>query len=160
MFGWLKRGGRVGGNDPKQWDHYKTTQKVGGAPHQLTLSEVSLEGPIVALVYRWDEDLSYEEADKLDTRARAFVSCAIRDAAIGARLSCKAGPPHGQRPSWRIAGQGVPISLVTAGFDVEEKVCWMQVGPVMGIGGMPSGSESVAAELAKGFQSNFERITV
>lgn len=160
MFDWLKRNKRSGAIDRNQWDHYKTTQKVGGAPHQLTLSEVSQEGPIVALVYRWDGDLSYEEADKLDTRARAFVSCAIRDAAIGARLSCEAGPPHGQRPSWKIAGQGVPISLVTAGFDIEEKVCWMQVGPIIGIGGRPSGSESVAAELARGFQAKFQRITV
>lgn len=144
-----------------QRDHYeRTMQTVGGEPRQLTLADVSVEGPVVILVYRWSEDLSYQEADRLDTRARAYVSCAIRDAAIGAGLSCEAGPPHGQRPSWKIAGEGVPTSLMTAGFDVGKKVCWMHVGPTLGIGGRPSGSESVAAGLAKGFQSHVEQITV
>lgn len=161
MFDWLKRGKRSGAIDRAQWDHYnRTTQTVGGEPHQLTLDEVSVEDPVVILVYRWDEDLSYQEADRLDTRARAYVSCAIRDAAIGVGLSCEAGPPHGQRPSWKIAGEGVPISLMAAGFDVGEKVCWMHVGPVIGIRGRPSKNESMAAGLAKGFQSHFEQILV
>lgn len=152
--------GRSGAIDRAQWEHYsRTTQTAGGEPHQLTLDEVSVEGPVVVLVYRWDEDLSYQEADRLDTRARAYASCAIRDAAIGAGLSCEAGPPHGQRPSWRIAG-GIPISLMAAGFDVGEKICWMRVGPTLGIGVMASGSESVAAGLAKGFRSHFKQITV
>lgn len=160
MLDWLKRGNRSGAIDRAQWDHYtRTTQTVGGEPHQLTLGEVSVEGAVVVLTYRWDEVLSYQEADRLDTRARAYVSCAIRDAAIGAGLSCETGPPHGQRPSWKIAGAGVPVSLMAAGFDVGEKVCWMHVGPTMGSGGRPSGSESVAAGLAKGFQSHVARIT-
>ena len=152
---------RSGAIDRAQWDHYnQTKQTAGGEPHQLTLDEVSVEGPVLILVYRWDEDLIYEEADRLDTRARAYIACAIRDAAIGAGLSCQAGLSHGQRPAWEIASQAIPVSLMAAGFDVGEKVCWMHVGPTMVIEGRLSGSESVAAGLAKGFQSHFEQIRV
>jgi hypothetical protein len=161
MFDWLKRRTLSGPVRSPRKDHYeRTVQNVGGEPRQLTLSDVDVEGAVVALVYRWSDDLNYEEADRLDTRARAYVSCAIPDAAIGAGLSFEAGPPHGQRPSWKIAGGSVPISLMAAGFDVREKCCWMHVGPTMGVSGKPSGRDSVAKGLASGFQSRVGQITV
>ncbi|MBP8953179.1 MAG: hypothetical protein KBI47_12360 [Armatimonadetes bacterium] len=111
------------------------------------------------LVYRWAADLSYDEADRLDSRARAFIACAVYDAARAARLPCQPGPPHGRRPAWMFRGVRVPVSLIDAGFDTEQKTCYMCLGPsIMTL--EPSGVALYAQQLVKGFRARFSEIVV
>ena len=140
--------------------HYdETARQAPGSKCELTLVHVGVEGPFLNLVYQWHDNLSDQEADRLDTRARAYIACAIFDAAETANLSCDPGPPHGQRPSWRICGARTPISLVNAGFDVSDKTCFMQVGPGMVAMTARQQGENLS-KLAAGFQSQFSRIAV
>ncbi len=140
--------------------HYEvTTWAAPGERRQLSLVRAATDGALVTLVYRWGSELSSQEADRLDTRARAFVACAIYDAAIAAGLQCDPGPPHGSRPAWRILGETTPVSLVGAGFDVADRTCFMRVGPVA----VSRGQSPVlrcAAALVDGFEGTFSSMTV
>ena len=142
-------------------DHYlSTSRNASGNPCKLILERSMAEGPVVHLTYRWISDLSDQEADHLDSRARAFIACAIYDAAVGANLVCQPGPQHGKRPGWIIEAEPVPVSLMSAGFKVPEKICWMKVGPILARDGIPVGSVLVAEKLAGRFQALFQEITV
>jgi hypothetical protein len=126
---------------------------------ELTLVHASAQGPFVNLIYRWSGSLSETEADKLDTRARAYIACAIYDAATTAGLACEPGPPHGQRPSWLIMGTRIPTALVNAGFDVSDSTCFMQVGPGIMMMGQ-RGEASHSQKLISGFQAQFRKIRI
>ncbi len=141
--------------------HYEqTSRKALGDKCHLKLVQTSAEGGLVALVYRWSASLSEDEADRLDTRARAFIACAIYDAATAAGLACQVGPPHGQRPSWRIEGERTPVSLVNAGFDIADKNCYMQIG--VGMVGLDRGriGGNHWKILESGFMKRFGEIDV
>jgi len=125
----------------------------------MSLIHAAMDGPFVTLVYRWEPDLSRGEADRLDTRARAYIACAIYDAAITAGLSCKPGPPHGRRSAWHVGGDRTPISLVNASFDVSDKTCLMQIGAGMMVRGTPT-SVRQGEKLISGFQAQFSQIKV
>lgn len=148
-------------------EHYhETCRQASGKICELSLLHATVDdGPvpglghqIVTLVYEWSANLSYEHADRLDTRARAFIACAIFDAATTAGLSCEAGPLWGKRPSWIIAGERTPVSLVKAGFDVANKTCFMQIGACITSPHGPRSSGQYAEQLILGFQSQFSRI--
>jgi hypothetical protein len=112
--------------------HYKEALKnASGSHHQLELIEVSDNSPFVNLIYRWKDNISYEEADNLDTRLRAYIACAIYDVAISAGMSCRSGPIHGNRPSWIIDKQTLPVSLIDAGFNYAHKDCNLTIGPII-----------------------------
>jgi len=141
---------------PRHYD--ETALRAPGERSDLSLIHAVTDGASVSLAYRWVADLSAQEADRLDTRARAHVACAIYDAAISAGLGCEPGPPHGSRPSWLIPGEAAPISLVFAGFDVAEKTCFMEIGAVHTIGGERPVIRCAAA-LVAGFERRFGGIT-
>jgi len=161
MFNWLRRTPQPRAPHltyPQHYDH-----KARQAPdrmRELALIHAAIEGPFVNLVYRWKAELSNEEADKLDTRARSYIACAIFDAATTAGLRCQPGPPHGERPSWYIGGEKMPVSLVNAGFDVSDKTCFMQVGPGMLIMAAPQKGGRHCKKLIEGFQAQFCKILV
>ncbi len=112
--------------------HYEqVSRRAPGEKCPLKLIRTSSEGGLVELVYRWGLPLSDNEADALDTRLRAYIACAIYDAATAAGLSCQAGAPLGQRPAWHMEGEPIPVSLVNAGFDVTDKTCFVQIGAGM-----------------------------
>jgi hypothetical protein len=140
--------------------HYEeTVRQAFGEKCELTLIHADVRGPHFNLVYQWESELSYEEADRLDSRARAYISCAIYDAATAVGLSCQPDLPHGQRPSWCIEDERM-ITLVNAGFDVSNKTCFMQIGP-----GIFRTKESLMAKgyckgLIEGFQTLFRKIKV
>lgn len=142
-------------------EHYKQA-KLGapGDPQLLTLVRSGTEGPFVTLAYQWQKELSYAQADNLDTRVRAYITCAIYDAAVAAGLKCQPGPPHGRRPSWLIAGCRGYTSLAGAGFDADEKVCWLQIGPGMLSRDELLSEDQVAQRLAHSFQKQFAQISV
>lgn len=143
---------------PQHYD--QTVREAPGEKCGLTLVHAGVEGPFVNLVYQWNAELSDDEADRLDTRARAYIACAISDAATTAGLACQPGPPHGQRPSWYVGGESMPISLVNAGLDVSDKTCFMQIGSGMLIMRSPKGSECHCKRLVAGFQAQFREISV
>lgn len=157
----VQPGAASGSVQPKHPEHYEImSNTTAGSKHELVLQQAAAVGPVVSLSYKWNEDIDHQEADNLDSRARAFIACAVYDAATRAGLSCRIGPPFGKRPSWLIANEQIPYSLIQAGFDTDEKVCWMHVGPIMVKGGMPMGRELTAGKLAEGFASWFCQITV
>lgn len=142
-------------------NHYEqTAQKASGDTCALSLVHTATEDMLVTLVYQWAGDLSPEQADNLDTRARAYVACAIYDAATMVGLSCEPGPLHGIRPSWHLNGERMPVSLVSAGFDVSDKTCFMIVGPVMVMHEHQRPSAYQSEELVSGFQVGFSEIEV
>jgi hypothetical protein len=144
-------------------EHYRTVSaKAQGRPIALALASVQASGPFVALVYRRKEPLSHREADDLDTRVRAYIACAIYDAAIGAGLSCRKAPPHGSRPAWLIGNRSVPTSIVNAGFDAEDRECFVEVGPGTTRLDTSSvaGEDPVAVRIAVGFEKCFNEILV
>jgi hypothetical protein len=157
--------------------HYReTSSKAPGSLRELALTRTQVAGSCVRMIYTWSEDLEYQEADNLDSRVRAFVACAIPDAAADAGLACQAGPQFGQRPAWFVAGVPMPVSLVQGAFNVDAKACMVTVGPIVVRGpsvdsrGMPTMDPMARAEaeptnpaaehLAAGFQSRFGRIRV
>jgi len=140
-------------------EHYdRVKRSAPGGPCRLTLVQADTEGPYVSLAYQWHDALTDDEADKLDTRVRAYITCAIYDAAVAAGLSCQPGPPHGQRPSWLLGSRKGPTSLAQAGFDTTKKVCWLSVGPGMMILGGGLSDDGVASKLARAFQRHFAEI--
>ena len=141
--------------------HYKQTTRLAlGNKCDLSLIHAAVDGLKVNLVYQWKTILSNSEADRLDTRARAYIACAIYDAAITAGLSCRPGSPHGQRPSWHIGGERMSLSLVHARFDVSDKTCFMQIGPCMLMMGGPQPGGNNNKRLLTGFQAQFKEIKV
>ena len=111
-------------------------------------------------VYQWHDELTHPQADNLDTRLRAYITCAIYDFAVAAGLGCLPGPLHGQRPSWQIAGHSGYTSLIGAGFDTDEKICWLQIGPgMMDLNESLSGNK-VTQQLSLSFKQHFAQISV
>ncbi|MHB9024168.1 MAG: hypothetical protein ACYC7E_08325 [Armatimonadota bacterium] len=142
-------------------EHYEQTfLQAPDTKQRLTLIHSEADGPGIVLVYKWMAELSPEEADRLDTRARAYITCAIYDAATTAGLSCQPGPPHFQRPAWRFPGERVPVSLIYAGFDVSDKTCFMQIGSSMMMVKGPSDGGRYAKQLVRGFRAQFSEIIV
>lgn len=163
MFKWLRRreGSTFSPTSISHPGHYKTTARTAqGGPDELTLAETDVTGPFVTLVYAWASELCDAEADRLDSRVRAFVACAIHDAAKAAGVASASGPAYGQRPSWILGESRMPVSVVDAGFDTDQKVCYVKVGPVMTAGGALDTHDPHAQRLLSGFQLRFSRILV
>lgn len=161
MFNWFRKSPELKPPYLTYPQHYEqTARQAPGNKCDLYLIHSAVDGPMVNLVYQWKPLLSDDEADRLDTRARAYIACAIYDAAITAGLSCQPGAPHGQRPSWHIGGERMSISLVNAGFDVSDKTCFMQIGPGMLMMGGQQPSGGYNKRLLTGFQAQFREIKV
>jgi hypothetical protein len=160
MWNWFRKPRAPKPSHLSHPEHYeKTSRQAPGDTQRLTLIQSDADGPGVALVYRWTAELSHEEADRLDTRARAYIACAIYDAATAAGLRCEPGPPHGRRPAWFLPGERMPVSLINAGFDTSDKTCFMEIGAgMMTMGGPPGGG--YAKQLAAGFRAHFSEISV
>lgn len=142
--------------------HYNEIfRQAQGKKCELKLIHADVEGRYVSLAYQWEAELSYEEADKLDSRARAYIACAIYDAAIVASLFCLPDSPHGIRPSWCIEGKRM-ITLVNAGFDFSNKTCFMQIGPgIASLKNYDLEKENIINEgLIIGFKYKFYSITI
>jgi tetratricopeptide (TPR) repeat protein len=147
------------------WHYEQESEQVPGNKCNLRLIDSSLEdGPcvtLIKLVYQWDTALSYEEALRLDLRARAYIACAIYDAAISAGFFCQASEiPHGRRPSWLIEGERIPISLINALSEFSDRICLMEIGPVFIKIGTPQGSGTYWTKLLEGFKNRFSDISV
>ncbi len=142
-------------------DHYnKTARMAPGDKFDMALVHTAVAGPFVTLVYRWVGDLYHAVADRLDSRARAYIACAIYDAAIAAGIACEHGPPHGNRPSWLLAGASVPVALVKAGFDVSARTCFMNIGPCIVTSAYSQFPGGQPNKLISGFRSHFKIIKV
>ena len=133
-------------------------RRAPGWPMGLSLSQANASSTGVTLLYRWHLPLSPGAADRLDSRLRAYIACAIFDAARHAGLKCTEGPPQGRRPSWIIKGCEIPIGLQQAGFDVKEKSCLLSVGPI--ILGRSRCPETISVALMNGFFKKFTMLRV
>lgn len=161
MLNWFKKVPTLKAPYLTYAEHYEQTlRQVQGVTQRLSLIHAELDGTVVALTYRWTAELSHEEADRLDTRARAYVACAIYDAAITAGLTCQPGSPYGQRPSWIFRGESMPVSLINAGFDVADKTCFMQIGQGMIMISGPYRGGRYIKQLIEGFRAQFGKIDV
>lgn len=146
--------------------HYRQeSEQVPGDRCHLGLVDSSVEdSPVLAfirLVYQWDAMLSYEEAFRLDLRVRAYIACAIYDAATAAGLLCQAfGIPHGRRPSWLIEGGQTPISLINAASEFSDRTCLMEIGPLSRNVDTSQGGGALMAKLLTGFIIRFSDICV
>ncbi len=161
MFSWLKRKTLLESPPLRHSEYYSSVaHNTGGTLCRIKLSQAENDDNCVALTYHWTEDLTYEQADKLDSRVRAYMSSVIYDAAKLGGIKCKRGPRHGSRPSWYLQGADVPLSLISAGFEYDEKVCWIIIGPIMAIQGVLPGYVSTAWKLAHSFNANFRQIIV
>lgn len=162
MLNWFRKALTLWSPHLTHPEHYeRTSRQAQGDKQRLTLIQVEAEGMGVALVYRWTAELSDDEANNLDTRARAYIACAIYDAATIAGLSCQPGPSHGQRPTWLFPGEYMPVSLINAGFDVLDKTCFMQIGHgMMRTKGPFFGDGVYAKQLATSFRMQFSEINV
>jgi tetratricopeptide (TPR) repeat protein len=146
--------------------HYaEESQQQRGEKRRLRLKFSSLEDgkstTLMRLTYQWDRTLSRQEAKRLDLRARAYIACAIYDAAISAGLFCQASEnSHGRRPAWLVEGEGIPISLTNAAFDFLDSTCLMEIGPIMIKVSTSHGGETFWPKLLTGFKNRFSDITV
>jgi len=146
-------------------NHYdEECRSVGGARCKVSLVEAVPFMSSVGLVYRWHERLSHSEADKLDSRLRAYIACVIGKAAENAELDVEPGPAHGRRPSWVIlqpsSDKRVAYGLQQGSFDVGKQVCEMTVGPVVLPIVPSSDGDTVARELAESFLAIFRELKV
>ena len=143
-------------------EHYdRESRMVGGEPRDLELISGSLNEDVVQLTYEWTENVSKVEADRLDSRCRAFICAALWDGARFAGLRCAGGPPHGRRPSWLIEACEVPWGLRRGKFDAAQRVCEMEVGPIrQRIGPMNDELTGISASLYWSFSTRFCYIQV
>ena len=119
---------------PKVWDARRYEEEsiaVGGEPHRLTLESAEADAIGVTLVYHWYDEIPHTEADRLDSRLRAYIACAIYDAADACHFPSGMGERWGRRPSWVFEGSPEPYSLQQAGFDTDQKVCQLRVGCII-----------------------------
>ena len=143
---------------PTQADHYfEELEAVGGQRRELALVSSQIQGPSVSFMYQWSIQLGDQDADRLDSRVRAFAACAIHDAAVAGGCHCDAGPIQGRRPSWIVDNCPVPIGVVEAGFSVENRTCHFTIGPIM-LRPDLTNQDSVSRRLARGFRDCFSRI--
>ena len=130
---------------------------------KLTKSIV-LDSPHLVLLimhYQWQADLSDDEAQNLASRAIAFLSCALYDAATQARLNCQPSViPNGRRPAWIVEFEKSPLSLTMSDIDVPEKTCQVTIGPIVMRSGTPPGDKQRWENLHNGFKTKFDTITV
>lgn len=141
-------------------EHYlQTLLKNPGPLQELTLVSMEVQGPFLNLEYAWQEDLSYAEADVVDTRLRAYIACAIFDACQASKIGCEVGPPYG-RPSWLLEGFPIPCSLVEASFSTEDKRLYQTVGPIMMHPALFGQKNNQIVGLAKGFRIKFSALKV
>jgi hypothetical protein len=152
-----KRGQKVGQLTYPR--HYiETAEKAPDSRRELTLLRAFTDGSLITLIYRWEAELSWDEADRLDTRARAYITCAVYDVVVAVGLKCTPGPNHGIRPTWRIGKDSFPLTLVDAGFDVSDRTCFMRIGPPAILMGQPH-VIGHAEKLVTGFESEFSKLT-
>lgn len=143
----------IPGPTPHHAEHYKAQQpKASGRTRALYLLEFEAYETGLQIVYQCPKRLTSEEANRLDTRLRAYIACIIPDAASRGSLGARSGPPHGQRPSWVLDGFSVPVGLQQASFDAEKRLFSLRVGPIM-LGPGCAMTPDVACALGKGFLS-------
>lgn len=135
-------------------EHYlQVLERNQGPIQDLLLEETEVDGPFLHLRYTWHDELTHAQADRIDTRLRAYIACAIPDACHGL-LICHPGPPHGSRPSWYVENCPIPFSLVQARFSVAEKSLYPTVGPII------FAPVNYAETMARGFLRHMLRIKV
>jgi hypothetical protein len=136
--------------------HYlDVLEKNSDSLQELSLVDVTIENPFLHLTYCYDEELSHSEADVVDTRLRAYIACAIFDAATGL-FFCQPAPSHGSRPAWFIQDCPVPFSLLQGRYNVKDKSIYLTVGPIIPL---PQASGYTEA-LAEGFIKRFRIVKV
>lgn len=121
-----------------------------------------MEGPFLHLEYGWQGDLTHAQADRVDTRLRVYIASAIFDVCKTVKIKCKAGPPHGIRPSWFLGDFPVPYSLVQGSFSTNDKRMYQTVGPIMmwmSPGDFQLNSDQMI-KLAQGFRLTFRILEV
>ncbi len=126
---------RISDGETAAASHFRAVRMTVAPPKcQLALAAAVSEGSNVYLTYRWTEDLSHDEADRIDTCVRALINSSIGDIAhrnkISARLSWGAESMNGVRiPLWHLDHRDQPTFVVNSGFDVEQKLVTLTVGP-------------------------------
>ncbi|HUT95344.1 MAG TPA: hypothetical protein VMY37_38170 [Thermoguttaceae bacterium] len=151
--------------------HYDSVKKiVGGDDHTLVMVSSSCAGPAVLLVYRWEDEVTEEEASRIHLRARAYVSMAIKEVAAAAGIPCQAGPPQNHTlgipaPAWFLGNRGQPTFLVESNCDFQERMIYLTLGvlilPPMPFSGVTQISDDpTSLALAAGFARQHKRITL
>lgn len=148
--------------------HYRAVcRAVGGTVVKLTLRNAIVAGSNLELTYGWDNQLSYEQADQLDTRARAFLNCTVRKAAEAGGLTCRRGPSEirlaGQPiPAWYLEGRSQETLVVNSQFDPGERLDFLTIGPpIADIHAIVHMSyDPVAEALKKSYERMYREIAV
>jgi|GEM_PF-3892290 len=152
-------------------EHFETTRQIVGGPDcVLHLREIEIDGPNIFLEYGWNEHLSDAQADGVDTKARAFLNCAVGTAAELAGLSCGVGPnahslgmPNGQMnpiPGWYLPQRQQPTYVVNSQFDAATRSVYFTIGtPQVRVDTLGQ-HDPVSERLAAAFQQAFSEIHV
>jgi tetratricopeptide (TPR) repeat protein len=145
--------------------YIQEAQLLPGKPRQLKLvHSIVPDFPyqtVLVLEYQWEAGLPDEEAANLAKRAIAYISCAIYDAAVHARLVCQPSPiPNGRRPAWILEGEKAPVSLTLSDIDQSGRSCQMTIAAVMVSLGQPPSERTHWERLHESFRVRFSDITV
>ncbi|KAA3659946.1 MAG: hypothetical protein DWQ04_20800 [Chloroflexi bacterium] len=146
--------------------HYEQESKlVPGKKCNLKLIYSTVEASkyitLIRLIYQWNTTLSYEEAFRLDRRTRAYITCAVYDAAKSAGLFCQPSEtPYGRRPAWFVEGEKTAISLINAAFELSESNCLLEIGPTVREVRAQQKSGVYWEKLLDGFKNKFSSINV
>lgn len=145
-------------------------QMVGGPPCVLYLKHIDVEGPNCLLEYQWKEQLDALQADGVDTKARAFLNCAVGAAARVASLSCREGTsehflkmPNGEFnaiPGWYLEDRDQPTYVVNSQFDVAAKSVYFTIGTPQIRSDSFDQHDPVTERLAAAFQQAFAEVHV
>ncbi|MFM7057227.1 MAG: hypothetical protein ACKO2P_09935 [Planctomycetota bacterium] len=165
-FLWLPFGAKAAVSRSR---HYREVlQAVGGPAQCLTLVSSVAHGPNVILVYSWDATLSPEDADRLDTRIRAYLNEAVGIAARKAGLTVQSGSPTcsllgiSMIPVWLIGGRDQPTFAANSAFSPDLR----RVQATIGVRFIDAHAfhglhfDPIADQLAIQFQRRFQYIRV
>jgi hypothetical protein len=128
-------------------------EQTEGTELALVRSSIQ-EARVVFLEYAWREELSWALANELDTRVRIQVTSLIGAAARAGGLTSVRTDDYGRRPAWLFDDMRLPVSLVSAGFDSDERRCWLCIGAITGAP-LPA---AVLHGLLTGFVQEYEHI--
>ncbi len=154
----------VAGVKDRHYQEVATT--ISGKAQTLHLEKWGVDGPNLVLEYSWNELLSHADADRLDTRARAFLNEATAKAALAANLAVVPGPPTYKLagswiPSWFIAGRQQATYVQNSQFDPNMRRVRFTIGtPMVTSTQFGSGSfDPIPELLGQQFQRLFMTIT-
>ena len=124
----------VSGSESSAMSHYRAVLMLTAPPHcHLTMLTAKRVGIHVVLQYRWAEDLTQDDENRIHTCVRAFINASLGSAALAKQLAVRLewgdialkGVPV---PLWHLSNRNQATSVVDSTVDHNSRTVRLVVG--------------------------------